>query len=182
MSIFGRCATVLLLVILVQDLCWSREEPPASQPATVDWRKLKEWLPAELAGMQRTNATGEKNRVGDFVMSTASAEFQNNPDQDNSPRLNLTVIDYSGAPGMAQGMAAWSMMQIDNESDEGYEKTVKIAGFPGMETFQNQGKSGTVMILVAGTMIVTVNSEGMTAEQMHQAAESLPLDTLAALK
>jgi hypothetical protein len=182
-SKLGRAFLVIAIAFVsTSAIALAAEEEPASQPATVDWRKLKDWLPTELAGLQRTQATGEKNRVGDFVMSTASATFQKDSDQENAPRLNLQVIDYTGAPAMAQGMAAWSMMQIDNESDAGYEKTTKVGGFPAMETFQNEGKHGNVMILVAGTMIVTIDTDGMSPEEMRQAAEALPLDKLAALK
>ena len=90
-------------------------------------------------------------------------------------------MDYAGtdAGGLA---AAWSQLEIDKESDEGYEKTLKVAGHPAFETWQKEGKSGNIQVYVAKRFIVTVQTTGLASEKAQEVAKALPLDKLAALK
>jgi hypothetical protein len=159
---------------------------PAETPkaSAIDFRKLKELMPAELEGLKRTESTGEKNAFGAFSMSTAKAHFKKSKDQDDEkePSINIELIDYGGAE-MAKGLAmAWTMAEIDKDSDSGYEKTVKVKGNPAMETWEKEGKRGRVQILVAGRYIVTVETQNIPSEKVLKVAESFPLDKLAALK
>ena len=95
-----------LRVAVAQDATTRPSEP-------VDFRKLKEALPAELLGIRRTEANGEKNAMGGFKISQARGTYTT--DADNAPRIEVTYTDYSGTQGMADAMAAWSKMEIDRE-------------------------------------------------------------------
>jgi hypothetical protein len=159
---------------------------PADAPKTVavDFRKLKELMPAEFEGLKRTENTGEKNAFGAISMSTAKAQYKKGKDQDDEkePSINIELIDYGGVE-IAKGLAmAWTMAEIDKDSDTGYEKTVKVKGNPGMETWEKEGKRGRVQILVASRFIVTLETTNIPSEKVLKIAESLPLDKLAALK
>src|SRR5215211_676002 len=46
--------------------------PPAKKPP-IDFRKLKEMMPAELAGVKRSELSGEKVSIGELIVSTARA-------------------------------------------------------------------------------------------------------------
>ena len=161
------------------------EDPkPAKAASTVDFRKLKELMPAELNGLKRTEHNGEKNAFGTVSVSTAKAEYRKNKDQDDEkePSISIEVVDYGGIE-MAKGLAmAWTMAEIDKESDEGYEKTVKVKGHPGMETWHKEGKNGNVQVLVGNRYILTVDTTNIPSEQVLKIVESFPLDKLAALK
>ena len=157
---------------------------PAKAPAVVDFRKLKELLPAELNGLKRTEHNGEKNAFGAIAISTAKAEYRKNKDQDDEkePNISVEIVDYGGIE-MAKGLAmAWTMAEIDKESDDGFEKTIKIKGNPGMLTWQKEGKHGNVQVLVGNRFILTVNTNNIPSEQVMKVVEALPLDKLAALK
>ncbi len=164
----------------------AEDKKPAEAPkaVSVDFRKLKEVLPAELNGLKRTEHTGEKNAFGGMSVSTAKAEYKKNKDQDDEkePSINVEVVDYGGVE-LAKGLAmAWTMAEIDKESDGGYEKTVKIKGNPGMETWHKENKNGHVQVLVGNRFILTVDTTNIPSEQVLKIVEALPLDKLAALK
>jgi hypothetical protein len=156
----------------------------APKTEAVDFRKLKELMPAELDGLKRTENNGEKNALGAFSMSQAKAQYKKSKDQDDEkePSIGVELIDYGGVE-MAKGLAmAWTMAEIDKESDNGYEKTVKVKGNPGMETWEKEGKRGRVQILVGSRFILTLETQNIASEKVIKIAESLPLDKIAALK
>ena len=120
--------------------------PPASQPAKkppVDFRKLKELMPAELGGVKRSNNEGEKisaRRNGRHARRARSIERRSR--RENDPQIYLEIVDYAATPEMGNVMTAWQTMGVDRESDNGYERTTKIKEQPAYETYQNEGKSG----------------------------------------
>jgi hypothetical protein len=158
-----------------------KEEKPAAKGESVDFRKLKELMPTELGGLKRTECNGERNKLGEISISQCKARYAKD-DKEGSPEIDVEVLDYSDGQ-MAKGLAAvWTMAEIDKESDDGFEKTVKVKGNPAMQTWNKEGKHGEVQILVAQRYIVTVRTENLPAEQAIKVAEALPLDKLAALK
>jgi hypothetical protein len=156
-------------------------QPPASQPAKktpIDFRKLKEMMPAELGGIKRSNNEGEKMTLGDFVISHARGEFQKPEPAENDPQIYVEIFDYIGAKDMAAVMTAWQSMEVDKESDTGYERTTKVKEQPAFETYQNEGKSGQIQIWVASRFYINVQTTNLTAEQVKKLAESLPIEKL----
>jgi hypothetical protein len=162
----------------------AEDKPAASQPAkveAVDYKKLKELMPADAAGLKRTDNSGEKNKLGDFQLSTAKATYTK--EGDNAPEVTIEIIDYGGAPGMSEGIAAWTQMEVDRDSDNGHEKTLKIKDkYPAYESFQKEGQSGNLQIYVAKRFIVTITTSNLPAEQLQKTAEAISLDKLEALK
>ena len=131
--------------------------------------------------MKRTECSGEKTKAGEMSFSHVTAQFKKG-DGDDAPHAEVQVMDYSSAE-MAQGFsAAWTAIEIDKESDDGFEKTIKVAGNPGFETWKKDGKHGEVQLLVGKRFIVTVQTYNLPAEQVIKVVEALPLDKLAALK
>jgi hypothetical protein len=160
------------------------KKPDAPKTTAIDFRKLKEILPAELNGLKRTEASGEKNAFGGFSVSTAKGEYKKAKDQDDDkePSVSVEILDYGGVD-MAKGLAAaWTMAEIDKDSDTGYEKTVKIKGNPALETWEKEAKHGHVQVLVGSRFILNVDTRNIPSEQVVKVVESMPLDKLAALK
>jgi hypothetical protein len=162
----------------------AEDKPAASQPAkveAVDYKKLKELMPAEVAGLKRTDNSGEKNKIGDFQLSQAKATYTK--EADDAPRVTIEIIDYGSAPGMSEGIAAWTQLEVDRDSDSGHEKTLKIKDkYAAYETFQKDGQSGNLQIYVAKRYIVTIATSNLPAEQLQKTAEAISLDKLEALK
>ncbi|TDE11658.1 hypothetical protein [Dyadobacter psychrotolerans] len=145
----------------------------------IDFRKLRELLPEEIAGFKRTEASGEKNGAMGFTISTADARYKG----DNDASIHLEILDTGGVAGVAtMAMAAWTMADIDKETDTGYEKTTSLEGYKAFEKYDSQNKSGELNLLVADRYVVNVNGNNVTMEQMKSILGDLDLDKLADLK
>lgn len=160
----------------------AQDAPTTQAVQVVDYRKLKELLPGELGGLKRTGHSGEKIKLGEFSIANAKAEYAKEGEEENLPRIDVDIVDYGAAPGMAQGMAGFATMDVDREGDDGYQKSGKVAGQPALETWTAETKSGTIMILVANRFVVNIQTNNLPSEQIRKIAEALPIDKLAALK
>ena len=166
------------------------EEKQAETPATtqkvqpVNFRVLKEWLPAELAGLKRTNAQGEKMAFGELNTTLANADYKKeNDESDNPPSGRIEVTDYGATPQMAEMLAMFSKVEIDRESDTGFDRTVKYGDkHAAQETWNSESKHGQIQVYVANRFILQVTVDNVTEEQFKEIGPKLPLDKLAELK
>ena len=145
----------------------------------VDFRKLKELLPEEIAGFKRTEASGEKEGAMGFTISRAEAKYKGSSDA----TVDIEILDTGGIAGVAtMALAAWTMADIDKESDTSYEKTTQLDGYKAFEKYDSQSKSGELNLLVADRYVVNLNGNNVTMEQMKNALADLNLNRLADLK
>lgn len=155
------------------------EESQKNGPVeTVDFRTLKELLPADADGLSRKSATGEKTGAMGFKFSTAKGEYAN---ADNSETIELVIVD-AGGTGAMMGMAAWSMIDVDKETEDGYEKTGKMGDNKSYEKYNNSSKSGEIAVMVKNRFIVTAKGNGVSMEKIKDTLEDVDLDKLADLK
>lgn len=145
----------------------------------VDFRKLKELLPEKAAGLSRKEASGEKNGAMGFTISRAEAKYA---DESNTS-VHVEIFDTGGVAGVAtMALAAWTMADIDKETETGYEKTTKIEGYKGYEKYNNESKSGEINVLVADRFVVNVNGDNVTMDQLKGILADMNLDKLSDLK
>ncbi|MGN6625892.1 MAG: hypothetical protein ACTHLN_04670 [Tepidisphaeraceae bacterium] len=156
----------------------------ATQPAkveVVDYHKLKEQMPEKFAGIKRSKCDGQKMKMGEMTMSSAHAEYRpTGDDSGNKPNADLNVVDYANND-MAKGMAAWSQMEIDQDSDTGFQKTLKLQDAPAMEEYHSDSKTGTITVFVGNRFILSATLNNMSADEFKKAAEELPIKALASL-
>lgn len=144
----------------------------------VDFRKLKEMLPASAAGMERTEASGEKNGAMGFSLSQAEGKYEK-----DDASMEVNIVDTGGVGGMAMmGMAAWAMAEVDKETSTGYEKTTRIDGNKAYEKYDNERKNGELNILVGDRFIVSVKGRNVSMDQMKDTLDDLDLDKLAKME
>ena len=163
----------------VKELAAQAEEIQKKGPVeTIDFRKLKDLLPADADGLARKEATGEKNGAAGFNVSTAEGKYGN---EDGSETIELTIVDAGGG-AMLMGLAAWSMIEVDKETENGYEKTSKIGDNKSYEKYDNKEKNGEVAVLVNKRFIVTAEGRGVSMEKIKAALDDVDLDKLEDLK
>ena len=145
----------------------------------VNFRELKELLPEKASGLDRKESSGEKNGAMGFTISRAEAKYTGNSDES----VHIEIFDTGGVAGVGtMALAAWTMADIDKETDKGYEKTTKIEGYKGYEKYNNESKSGELNILVGDRFVVNVNGDNVTMEQLKSILSDLDLEKLSALK
>jgi len=145
----------------------------------IDFRKLKELLPEEIDGFKRTEFSGEKNGAVGFTISTAQARYKKGADSS----IKIEILDTGGLAGMTtMALAAWTMADIDKETESGYEKTTTLEGYKAFEKYNNNSKSGELNVLVADRYIVNVDGNDVTIEELKEILGDLDLKKLADLK
>lgn len=163
----------------LKDMAKQAEEVQKNGPVeTVDFRTLKELLPADADGLPRKEATGEKNGAAGFVISTANGKYAN---EDGSETIDLSIVD-AGGTAMTIGMAAWSAIVIDKETDTGYEKTSTMDDNKTYEKYDNASKDGELNVLVNKRYIVSAKGHGVSMDKLKDIVKDLNLDKLGALK
>jgi len=145
---------------------------------TVDFRALKELLPADADGLPRKEASGEKTGVIGFKISTANGEYAN---ADNSEHIELSIVDAGGTVAM-MGMAAWSMIDVDKETENGYEKTGKMGDYKSYEKYDNSNKDCEIAVLIKNRFIVTAKGRGVSMDKIKASLEDIDLDKLAGME
>ena len=149
----------------------------------VDFRALKELLPETVAGWQRIEHEGQRSAAAGFTVSNASALYQ--PESGGYTTINIEITDTGGLGGVAgMGMAAWLSMDVDRETDDGYERTTEYDGHPAYESFQaRDGEIGSAQlnIVVEKRFIVQLSGADVSMEAVKNAAAQLDLDRLADL-
>ncbi|WP_018621154.1 hypothetical protein [Spirosoma luteum] len=146
--------------------------------ATVDFRKLKELLPADADGLARKEATGEKNGAMGFTISTATGKYENG---DGTERIELSIVDGGGSP-MMMGLAAWSMIEVDKETEHGYEKTTTLGDNKAYEKYDSADKDGELNVLVNKRFVITAKGRGVSMDKIKAALEDIDLDKLEDMK
>lgn len=146
--------------------------------AVVDFRELKALLPAELPGLKRTGASGEKSAA--MGMTVAYAEGTYSSDEGS---VTVKISDNGGLGGlMAFAQAAWAHSEIDRETDTGFERTTTCKGYKAHEEFDNENKSGSVEVLVADRFMVEVSGSGVPFDSLKAAVDKIDLAKLATIK
>ncbi len=143
----------------------------------VEIAKLKALLPESMNGLKRTRFEGEKSSMGNFKISKAEASYS----ADENRRIDVTVTDFGGNK-IASMMLGWGAIEMDKETEHGYEKMGKVDGRPTKEEFQTDTSSGEYNVLVAGRFMLEVRGQHVDMAAMKAAAMSVGFDKLEAMK
>ncbi len=142
----------------------------------VDAKLLKELLPEDADGMPRKEASSEKTGAMGFKISTAEGRYR---DDDSSIEVN--IIDAAGT-GALMGMAAWSMIEMDKENENSYEKTTKYKDNKAFEKYNTKNKDGEMAVIVASRFIVTVKGNNVSMDKIKATLDDIDLGKLEDLK
>ena len=146
---------------------------------TVDFRELKDMLPASLPGMKRTEASGEKNAAMGMQISTARGSYSN----DQGANATVTITDIGSMSGLA-GMAtyAWAATEVDRETETGYEKTTRYGRHKAMEKYDRSAKQGEISVMVGDRFVVAAQGNGIDINALKGAIGAVNLGKLESMK
>lgn len=140
--------------------------------------QIKPFVPETLAGLPRTDYNVERNSAMGFQVATGSATYAN---ESGERSLDLDITDMGGARGLT-ALAQWSLVETESESDTGYERVRNENGMRIHETWDSSSNSGSYELIVAERFLVKLQGSGLDMDALKDAAESLDLLGLAALK
>jgi hypothetical protein len=144
-------------------------EPIAFQTLQTHLPKVSGWEMDEPEGQRMTMPV---------PFSQVETEYRN-----GDKRIDVTIVDTGFAKLL---VAPWSMMLAagySNETSDGYEKAITVAGNPAVEKWSTREKNGELNILVGKRFMVTLDGNDIAdVKELHTFASQMDLSAIAALK
>ncbi|MBN1482995.1 hypothetical protein EH223_13755 [candidate division KSB1 bacterium] len=151
----------------------------ASNVEPVDYEDLKKMLPTKFAGFKQTDNHGGRKSMFGLRISQAEATYEGKKEG----RIEISIIDYGSVKGIAgKAVGAWMSAEIDNESDDGYEKTTEFKGYKAFEKYSFKDKKGTLSVIIAERFLVDVDGNGVDMSDIKKGMSGVNLKKLKSLK
>jgi hypothetical protein len=174
-----KTAAALLLALAFAWVVRAAEEPAPLIPSVVDFSKLIPFLPEAPATWTADKAEGSTDDIGGTKITSVHRDYKKG-DGDTAPTTSISILDSAANPDyVSSTTAAWSM---STSTPEGYTKTLTIEGMPGFETFENEGKHGTLWLMVAKRYVLTIETQNQEAKDLQEWLKRIDVKKLAAIK
>jgi hypothetical protein len=187
MSLARRFIAEIACCIALALVCNAQPPPPGEEgtpkPAAagdvVEYTKLLPILPQPPEGWKGEEAEGSTDDMGDAQISTVHRDYSKGEAAD-SPTTSISILDSVASPEYVElTTAGWTRTET---TPEGYTKSVTIEGMPGFETFENDGKHGTLWLLVAKRYFLQIETTAQDAPALQDWLKRIDLKKLAATK
>src|SRR6202171_1408800 len=142
----------------------------------VDFHRLKDMLPERIAGLKRTEASGQSGEAMGIKGSSATARYSDGA----NASLDVEISDLGSLSGLA-ALAGKFDPTMEKETSTGYERTTKVNGQLVHERYDRRDKSGEVSVILNNRFSVTVNGSGVDASVLTGALKELDLAKLATM-
>jgi hypothetical protein len=130
-----------------------------------------------LDGWDMGKPTGEKISVP-FAYSQAKVKYRK-----ENQEIEVSVTDSGFNQLMLAPFSLFLTSGYEKETETGYEKSAKVAGYPGWEEWDSKRKDGEVNAVINKRFIVKFEGDGLDdIKVLHQLAEASNLTKLASLK
>jgi hypothetical protein len=154
-----------------------------TQQKAVSFKKLQEFLPKiDLSDFTRGKPGGETSSMMGMSTSEATVRYEGKKGGDEAPSIEVKISDMAGVPFAQLGMSMITGQEFETETEHGYEKSVKIQGFPGTERVETneESKESHLQILVGNRFMVEFDGMGTSdATLLHKLVDSMNLGDLA---
>ncbi len=147
----------------------------------VNFRALKEFLPDKIAGIPRTNASGETSSMLGFSISKAEGTY-NFEKNKGKGRITMEITDAAGTQMVLMGLAAWAMVTIDKEDDNGYERTMEYKGGKAHQKYDGKRQRGEFTTFVGDRYLVKIEGREVEMDEIIKAMDNINFDKLKNLK
>ena len=145
----------------------------------VDFSKLIPILPDAPSDWTADKAEGTTDDAGGVKITSVHRDYKKGT-EDNAPTTSISILDSAANPDyVTSTTAAWNM---STTTSEGYTKALTIDDMPGFETFENEGKHGTLWLMVAKRYILQIETQAQDAKALQDWLKRVDLKKLAAVK
>ncbi len=170
----------LLLLLSISIVSLSAQPNTASK--VIHFKELQKFLPtAGPSGFTAEKPKGETVSASGFSTSSASINFTTMK-KERQPQTNddgsvdtaevdvqwvasVQISDFSGmGEAAAASMAMLTAAEFENETESGYEKSVTVGKYKGIEksTAEEYSKSCSLQLMVGGRFMISVNGQGFS--------------------
>lgn len=166
-------------LVMMGVVCCSLVATGQAQTKTVHFKELQKFLPTmDVPGFTKGKPGGQTSSV--MGMSTSEATLRYGRDEES---LEISIQDMAGIPFASMGASLMGAAEFENQTDDGYEKSVKIQGFAGTEKVETgENKSAEINLFIANRFMVKVSSSGLSdASLLRKLIDGMNLSGLAKL-
>ncbi|PYJ09721.1 MAG: hypothetical protein DMF06_08935 [Verrucomicrobia bacterium] len=179
MKIVALALAASIALIGASDVRGAEEEPAALIPEVVDFSKLLPLLPEAPADWTADKAEGSTDDAGGVKITSVHRDYKKGT-ADNAPTTSISILDSAANPEyVAATTAAWNLTAT---TPEGYTKALTVEGMPGFETFENEGKHGTLWLMVAKRYVLQIETQSQESKDLQDWLKRIDLKKLAAVK
>lgn len=172
--------TLLLLgSLLLTTACQSTDQNNSEETTTVDYEQLQSLLPRRLAGMERVAIEGEKIGFLGLKYSQATAEYEN-----AEAWAEIVILDGGGIARVFSQLVDNIDTDFDREYEntEGYQRSIKVSGFPATEQYSHASKEGTFTVFIESRFLLHLEAEDISERQFKRLCQALDIRRLSRLK
>lgn len=149
---------------------------PAKPVMPIDFRTLREHLPAELSGMPRKSASGERSSAMGVHVSTAEGVYSD----DSGGSITIKLTDMGSMGGfLAMAQFGMAMGEFDRETETGFERTTTWRGHRAVEEFDTSYRTGKITVML-DALVVDIQGSGVDFAKIEEARDAIAIDDLAA--
>ena len=177
--VFAFVAIVLSCVLFVRPVTSrAQDEPRLVQPAA-DFKKLLPILPEPPEGWKADPSEGSTDDLGETEITSVHRDYVKG-DTETAPTTSISILDSVANPEYVESTtAAWDS---NTSNADGYTKSINLDGVPGFETFENEGKHGTLWLMVAKRYFLQIETTGQDANELQEWLKRVDLKKLADVK
>src|SRR6184192_3539645 len=176
----AQAGFLLLTLLAALELGAARaQNEPILVPDAVNYQKLLPILPEPPAGWTADKPEGSTEDVGGFRITNVHRDYHKG-EGDKTPTAAISILDSVANPDYVNATtAAWNS---NNETTEGYGKSVTIDGNPGFEAFEKESKHSTLWVMIANRYFVQIELQNQDPKELQEWIKRVDLKKLAAIK
>ena len=177
--VFALAATVLSCALFFPAATSPAQDEPRLVPKAVDFKKLLPVLPEPPEGWKADPAEGSTDDLGETEITSVHRDYTKG-DWETAPTTSISILDSAANPEYVESTtAAWN---ANTSNAEGYTKSINLDGIPGFETFENEGKHGTLWLMVAKRYFLQIETTGQDPAELQGWLKRIDLKKLAETK
>jgi hypothetical protein len=132
--------------------------------------QLRDRMPETAAGLPRTELSLTNTGMPGMTMTNVQATYQTA----GAGSINVMITDLGAMPGMAMGMAAWSMTTFDRSTTNGFERTTTYEGYKAFESQEVRGATtDSALNVMAGNYLVQLIGNNVPLDTLKDVAGDL---------
>ena len=143
----------------------------------VNFRQLKPLLAENMSGFERTKHSGKTSGAMGFKISTAEATYKN-----DDQTVEISLVDAGGLGTTLMGAAFWSQLDIDEESDSGFKRTLEIDGRKAFQECSNNNRRCQLAMIVGDRFVLNLEGRNTDIDKLLDMAKTIDLDELEGLE
>ncbi|MEO5722050.1 MAG: hypothetical protein ABIR71_11335 [Chthoniobacterales bacterium] len=157
----------------------SAQDEPRLVPEPADSKKLLPFLPEPPEGWKGELAEGSTDTLGDTQITTVHRDYMRG-EGDALATTSISILDSFANPEYVEATTgAWTSNTTDAE---GFTKSITIDGLPGFETYENEGKHGSLWLVVAKRYILQIEVTAQESSELQEWLKRIDLKKLAEIK